>query len=113
MKTLAMFWCGRGDSNPHALASASPSSWCVCQFRHFREGQGEKNLNTAGFMPPETVPMLYFSCAGAAGAGVAAFGAAGAGIPGAAGAGTAGAAGLAVFENCCSTEFPVDPTVEF
>jgi hypothetical protein len=31
-------WCGRGDSNPHALASASPSSWCVCQFRHFREG---------------------------------------------------------------------------
>jgi hypothetical protein len=31
-------WCGRGDSNPHALASASPSSWCVCQFRHFRRG---------------------------------------------------------------------------
>ena len=30
-------WCGRGDSNPHTLASASPSSWCVCQFRHFRE----------------------------------------------------------------------------
>ena len=29
-------WCGRGDSNPHALASVSPSSWCVCQFRHFR-----------------------------------------------------------------------------
>ena len=29
-------WCERGDSNPHALASASPSSWCVCQFRHFR-----------------------------------------------------------------------------
>ena len=28
--------CGRGDSNPHALASVSPSSWCVCQFRHFR-----------------------------------------------------------------------------
>ena len=30
-------WCGRGDSNPHGLATASPSSWCVCQFRHFRE----------------------------------------------------------------------------
>jgi hypothetical protein len=30
-------WCGRGDSNPHALAGASPSSWCVCQFRHFRK----------------------------------------------------------------------------
>jgi hypothetical protein len=32
-------WCGRGDSNPHALASVSPSSWCVCQFRHFRKRQ--------------------------------------------------------------------------
>src|SRR5215510_4363559 len=29
--------CGRGDSNPHGIATASPSSWCVCQFRHFRE----------------------------------------------------------------------------
>jgi hypothetical protein len=34
---LLVEWCGRGDSNPHALASASPSSWCVCQFRHFRK----------------------------------------------------------------------------
>jgi hypothetical protein len=32
-------WCGRGDSNPHVLANASPSSWCVCQFRHFRKGE--------------------------------------------------------------------------
>ena len=31
--------CGRGDSNPHDVATASPSSWCVCQFRHFREYQ--------------------------------------------------------------------------
>src|SRR5579862_467155 len=31
-------WCGRVDSNHHALASASPSSWCVCQFRHDRKG---------------------------------------------------------------------------
>ena len=30
-------WCERGDSNPHGIATASPSSWCVCQFRHFRE----------------------------------------------------------------------------
>ena len=38
-------WCGRGDSNPHALASASPSSWCVCQFRHFRnEGEHDDRL---------------------------------------------------------------------
>ena len=22
-------WCGRGDSNPHDIAIASPSSWCV------------------------------------------------------------------------------------
>ena len=27
-------WCRRGDLNPYALSSASPSSWCVCQFRH-------------------------------------------------------------------------------
>ena len=32
-------WCERGDSNPHGIATASPSSWCVCQFRHFREGE--------------------------------------------------------------------------
>ena len=30
-------WCERRDSNSHDLAIASPSSWCVCQFRHFRE----------------------------------------------------------------------------
>ena len=28
--------CGRRDLNPHTLSGASPSSWCVCQFRHFR-----------------------------------------------------------------------------
>jgi hypothetical protein len=37
-------WCERGDSNPHALASASPSSWCVCQFRHFRVLQRFRGL---------------------------------------------------------------------
>ncbi len=29
-------WCAGEDSNLHALASASPSSWCVYQFRHLR-----------------------------------------------------------------------------
>jgi uncharacterized protein YceH (UPF0502 family) len=29
-------WCGREDSNLHGIATASPSSWCVCQFRHYR-----------------------------------------------------------------------------
>jgi hypothetical protein len=29
-------WCGRVDSNHHGIATASPSSWCVCQFRHDR-----------------------------------------------------------------------------
>src|SRR5579864_4725874 len=28
--------CGRVDSNHHGIATASPSSWCVCQFRHDR-----------------------------------------------------------------------------
>jgi hypothetical protein len=35
-------WCGRGDSNPHGIATASPSSWCVCQFRHFRVVRRER-----------------------------------------------------------------------
>ena len=29
--------CGRQDLNLHRIAPASPSSWCVCQFRHSRE----------------------------------------------------------------------------
>src|SRR5450631_3714438 len=29
-------WCGEGDLNPHEIAPASTSSWCVCQFRHLR-----------------------------------------------------------------------------
>ena len=28
--------CGKGDLNPHAKKSATPSRWCVYQFRHFR-----------------------------------------------------------------------------
>ena len=30
-------WCGREDSNLHGVAPASPSSWCVYQFRHCRK----------------------------------------------------------------------------
>ena len=58
-------WCGRGDSNPHTLASASPSSWCVCQFRHFRN---------------EGRTTIYF-LAGAAGGVAGAVGAEGAAAP--------------------------------
>jgi hypothetical protein len=31
------FECEREDLNLHGIAPASPSSWCVCQFRHARE----------------------------------------------------------------------------
>src|SRR5262245_25036865 len=69
-------WCGRGDSNPHALASASPSSWCVCQFRHFRK---ERGLRKFYFGP--VAPVAPVAGAGAVddGAGVVA----GAGVSGA------------------------------
>lgn len=54
--------------------------------------------------------VAYFDGAGAAGAGMAG---AGAGADaGAVGAGAAGA-DFEVFENCCNTELPIDPTVEF
>ncbi len=32
----ALNWCGGMDSNHHEIAPASPSSWCVYQFRHHR-----------------------------------------------------------------------------
>jgi hypothetical protein len=31
--------CEREDLNLHGIAPASPSSWCVCQFRHARSLQ--------------------------------------------------------------------------
>jgi hypothetical protein len=46
-------WCERGDSNPHGIATASPSSWCVCQFRHFRE-EGRR-LTSVSALAPERV----------------------------------------------------------
>jgi hypothetical protein len=79
-------WCGRGDSNPHGIATASPSSWCVCQFRHFRkEGRRvEKRACAIRAVLKPPLRMHYFAGAGA--------GAAGAGAVGAgAGAGAAGA----------------------
>ncbi len=44
-------WCERGDSNPHGIATASPSSWCVCQFRHFREEGGHPGSPHRGGAP--------------------------------------------------------------
>src|SRR3984893_15154340 len=55
-------WCGRGDSNPYDIAIASPSSWCVCQFRHFRLGQFDvSNLTTLDNRLPssETLAEVY------------------------------------------------------
>jgi hypothetical protein len=37
-------WCGRVDSNHHGIATASPSSWCVCQFRHDRAGRVRETI---------------------------------------------------------------------
>src|SRR6187397_824210 len=60
-----MYWCGRKDSNLHALASASPSSWCVCQFRHFREVFPRTSYHRGW------VVVVVGGLAGVAGAGVA------------------------------------------
>jgi hypothetical protein len=91
-------WCGRGDSNPHDIAIASPSSWCVCQFRHFRDEDPR---------PPEGGSDLlrtYFGCgvAGCGGVGCvvgfvgAAGGATGPGVAGRGAADRAGGGGAGV-----------------
>jgi hypothetical protein len=41
-------WCGRVDSNHHGIATASPSSWCVCQFRHDRTEEINFHCSRAG-----------------------------------------------------------------
>ena len=51
-------WCERGDSNPHGIATASPSSWCVCQFRHFREEGGHPGSPHRGGAP-EAEPAFW------------------------------------------------------
>src|SRR6185369_2961891 len=41
------YWCGGMESNHHGVAPASPSSWCVYQFRHHRISvapNGAKNI---------------------------------------------------------------------
>src|SRR5438093_1335586 len=124
-------WCGRGDSNPHDLATASPSSWCVCQFRHFREDAGgpkasayrttcdpgthagsrNPRLPAAGGAPIHNLGGLPGSAGvGAAGAGVAGF-SVGAALP--LGAGVvgfcvgAGAAGADVPPRCSGARPPI------
>ena len=70
-------WCGSGDLNPDGIATASPSSWCVCQFRHFRVAV------PMGRCRPAKAGLYNYLVAGAgavAGAGVVGAGAAGAGF---------------------------------
>ena len=50
-------WCGRGDSNPHDVATASPSSWCVCQFRHFRNNKEVGVLEPAATVARELLAL--------------------------------------------------------
>ncbi len=47
-------WCGRVDSNHHGIATASPSSWCVCQFRHDRT---EENSFILAARPETSKPL--------------------------------------------------------
>ena len=51
-------WCGRKDSNLHGIATASPSSWCVCQFRHFREEGRAITSPVPGSLAPVSAPAL-------------------------------------------------------
>ena len=79
------------ESNHHGVAPASPSSWCVYQFRHHRKQSTQNNvyvhmsnscLSCSTKMTYLTQPTgfikckYYFFCAGATGAA----GAAGAGV---------------------------------
>ena len=133
LKVCEGIWCGRVDSNHHGIATASPSSWCVCQFRHDRtegvrlhciraaeNGQGVEGFWECGSLAATFECVEVSGCekreqnsrtpnyglAGVAGAGccgVVDCGAAGCCVAGA-GAGLAGAG--AGFENCCKIEPP-------
>src|SRR6202011_4217588 len=75
---------------------ATPSRWCVCQFRHFRERRGEKNpimFHELSQRCEARAADGYFD--GVVGAGVVVPGAVGAGVDafGVAGAADAGVAG--------------------
>src|SRR5208282_5000616 len=52
---LREVWCGRVDSNHHGIATASPSSWCVCQFRHDRVSELNKYRREEPLMRAATV----------------------------------------------------------
>jgi hypothetical protein len=77
-------WCGREDSNLHGVAPASPSSWCVCQFRHCRDRK-----SAAASLPYAPVPTIVDGARSGAG-----YGAAG-GLGAGAGSGEAFAVGSA------------------
>ena len=69
-------WCGRVDSNHHGIATASPSSWCVCQFRHDRVSELNKyrreeplmraatGLESRQVAPVSRVPAANLNCLG-------------------------------------------------
>ena|SRR5579862_8311673 len=102
-------WCGRGDSNPHALRR-HPLKMVRLPVPPLPHGVRCKfctagHSNAVALCP--SGPPDYFVGAGAAGA-------VGAGADaGAVGAGTAGGAVLDGLENCCSTELPVETAVVF
>ena len=91
---------------------ATPSRWCVCQFRHFRKGRSKKSEHALSIRERLRSRRCssYFDGgveAGGAAGGVDALGVAGVGAAG------AGTTGLLVFENCCNTELPDAEAVEF
>src|SRR6266478_5914881 len=58
-------WCGGKDSNLHGIATASPSSWCVCQFRHHRKIKTllllATQIRSAGFRKPAAISVTALS----------------------------------------------------
>ena len=101
MKTKTIFWCGRGDSNPHALRR-HPLKMVRLPVPPLPHGVKKNGIARYDVRLWRRRP--YFDGGGAAGAGATG-----------AEAGALGAAGavLDVFENCCSTEEPVEAAVEF
>ena len=86
-------WCGREDLNLHGIATASPSSGCVCQFRHSRleRRKDEQIVTEAAYLRAGALLGSERSDQCFVGAGCAGFaGAAGAVFAGAGAAGFAG-----------------------
>ncbi len=110
-QSITVCWCGRGDSNPHALRR-HPLKMVRLPVPPLPPGVKVKLLRCAAKLSRlmQSELLTYFDgAAGAAGAGAAGAGA----DAGAAGAGAAGADFAGVFENCCSTEEPKDAVVVF